>query len=157
MIRLFHLKWIITALFATAITLTAFVIVSTQTPVESIPDWTRYTPGREFDIRGCFVYTESAYQHAERGGIVGYCTVNFIPPGTRAIHISMSGDVIVGVTIFIEGGDKIQNYVKSWGQPLKIRHWAQNFQFTWPHATIMARHRDGGSVDNLEIMYIYMY
>lgn len=157
MIRLFKLRRVITVLFFTALTLTAFVILSTQTPIPGIPDWTRYTPGREFDIRGCFVYTESPYQHAERGGIVGYCTVNFVPPGTRAIHISMSGSTIQGVTIFIQDGDKVQNYIQSWGQPLKVRHWDSNYQFTWPHATIMTLHRDGGSVDNLQIMYIYMY
>lgn len=124
-----------------------------------LPNFDHYAIGSRFDLGACIDYTKVPYQNSWYGtSEMGYCTLsNYFPPGIISVHLYLNADFIISANIRVSSAVKVSDLLAAWGEPIKINRWGHTTQLTWENRVVMYMHKDGGSVDNVEIRYIYIH
>lgn len=151
-----YILGIVVALFLFAISLFYF---PRAVPVHPLPNFNRYELGSKFDLSTCKNYTEVEYGASwYYNGPLGYCTLtDYLPPGLTQVSIMLHGSFIDAVTFRVSSSVKVIDFINAWGIPVVINKWGTTTQYNWVGRKLYFDHKNGGSVDNVGINYIYFW
>ncbi len=129
-------------------------------PIGLLPDFTPYAPDNRFDVQTCDNFIQVPYTTGwgYETGESGYCTLTSkLPVGITQVNLYMKGSFILSAVFHVDGSSTIQDYLSIYGVPIKINRWGHTTQVNWKDIQLTYIHLDGGSVDNVKIVYVFIH